>query len=118
MVNARRAGFTLVEVVVSLVLLAVAFLGLGAVAALAATSLHDSLSHERTVRHAAGLLDSLTFSMAPGAGSATAGNVLYEWTAPAGVGAVIRVQATSPADGRVVLVLSGRHVPVPADGAP
>lgn len=118
MVSARRAGFTLVEVVVSLVLLAVAFLGLAAVASLAATSLHSSLTQERTVRHAAGLLDSLTFSNAPGSGSATAAGVRYVWTAPAGAGAEIRVKATSLPDERVLLELTSRRVQVATGGAP
>ena len=118
MVSARRAGFTLVEVVVSLVLLAVAFLGLAAVASLAATSLHAALSQERTVRHAAGLLDSLTFGSSPGSGSAVAAGVRYDWNAAAGAGAEIRVQATSLASGRVLLELAGRRVHVAAGRVP
>lgn len=118
MVSPRRSGFTLVEVVVALVLLAVAFLGLGAVASVGATSLHTALARERTVRHAAGLLDSLTFSTAPGAGSAVAGGVRYEWVAAAGAGAPLRVKATSLAGGRVLLELAGRRVQVAPGAGP
>lgn len=118
MVTGSRPAFTLVEVLVSLVLLAVAFLGLAAVATLAATSLHTSLTHERTVRHAAGLLDSLTFSPTSGAGYDTAAGVRYEWDAPAGAGAEIRVRATSLVTEQLLLELSGRRVQVATGGAP
>lgn len=118
MVTGRRPGFTLVEVMVSLVLLAVAFLGLAAVATLAATSLHTSLTHERTVRHAAGLLDSLTFSPAFGTGSDTAAGVRYDWVAPPGAGSEIRVTATSVLNEQLLLELSGRRVQLATGGAP
>lgn len=121
MVNAtapRRAGFTLVEVIVSLLVLAVALLGLAAVSTLAATTMHRSLAQERAARHAAALLDSLTFTAGAGAGDAIVEGIRYQWSAEPGAGGAIRITAGFPGAAAHLVELDGARIVVPAGGAP
>jgi Tfp pilus assembly protein PilV len=108
-----RRGFTLVEVVVSTTLLAVAVLGLVASAALAQRALLAAELQEQAVRHAAALLDSLSFNTRiASADSAQRGPISLRWEAAGGLAAPVRVavQYRLPA-GPVTLTFFTHRVP-------
>lgn len=108
-----RRGFTLAEVVVSTTLLAVAVLGLVASAALAQRALLGAELQEQAVRHAASLLDSLSFSPITGGDSVTVGAIALQWGAAAGDAAPVRVYASFRlADGPMTLSFVTRRVPM------
>jgi Tfp pilus assembly protein PilV len=109
-----RRGFTLAEVVVSTTLLAVAVLGLVASAALAQRALLAAELQEHALRHAAALLDSLTFvSRVASADSAQRGPISLQWEAAEGPAASVQVAAQYrlPA-GPVTLTFVTRRVPL------
>lgn len=109
-----RAGFTLVEVIVSLVLFSVGLLGLAGVAALAAGSMGRAFAEETAARHASALLDSLAFATGGGSGTAVQGGVTYEWRAGLRPGDEIVVTATLPhARSAFVLELRSRRIDLP-----
>lgn len=109
-----RSGFTLAEVVVSTTLLAVAVLGLVASAAFAQRALLAAELQEQAVRHAAALLDSLSFdSRGAGADSARRGLISLKWDAAAGVAAPVQVAVQYRlAGGPVTLTFVTRRVPL------
>ena len=110
-----RRGFTLVEVIVSLTLLATALLGLAAAASIAHHALRSAEREERTVRHAAALLDSLTFSGAADAAAAgvrVRDGVVLRWEIASGPGGEARLEATyDAAAAPVTLTFRTRRVP-------
>lgn len=118
MVTHARAGFSLVEVIVAFTLLTVAMLGLAAVTTLSTTSLRASLVQERAVRHAAALLDSLTFAPGGGTGSVEVDGVTYTWDAPAAPGTRIRLTTTAPGPPPFTLELTARRIGVAPAVAP
>ena len=100
MVKARaRAGFTLIELTIAIVLLAI---GLLALAGALARALH--VTTEARVRHAAlreaeGVADSLSFARSLEAGSAVAHGIVLDWSAqPCGSTTCARVRATIHGD--------------------
>ena len=108
-----RRGFTLVEVIVSLTLLATALLGLAAAASIAHHALRSAEREERTVRHAAALIDSLTFSgAAAAAGVRVRDGVVLRWEIASGPGGEARLEATyDAAAAPVTLTFRTRRVP-------
>lgn len=114
-----RSGFTLVEVIVSLVLFSVGLLGLAGVAALAAASMGRAFAEERAARHAAALLDSLTFAPGGGSGTTVLGGVTYGWSGGMRPGDEIVVRATLPHAGSdFALELRSRRIDLPPLAAP
>ena len=110
----RRGGFTLVEVIVSLVLFSVGLLGLAGVAALAAASMGRGLAEENATRHAAALLDSLTFARVGGSGTTVLGAATYSWRGGLRPGDEIVVTATVPhVRSAFVLELRSRRIDLP-----
>jgi prepilin-type N-terminal cleavage/methylation domain-containing protein len=85
--EAPRAGFTLLEVVVGLLVLALAVLGAVGILVLASTTLGRADRLERAVALAEGVLDSLGAVASPTGGGASygAGEVLWRLEAEGGV---------------------------------
>jgi len=90
MVAARRAGFSLVEVIVALTLLGIGVLSVAGTALLATRFVRDSELHEEIVGAASSLLDSLSAAPDTGRGLVTAGRYDLAWQAD---GQRVEVQA-------------------------
>ena len=109
-----RAGFTLVEVIASLAVLAAAALGLAGTAVVAQRTLRAAELQEQAVRHAAALLDSLTFTDGAGSDSLSIGAIGLSWITHPGDAAPVHAVATYPAGGALVaLAFATRRVPLP-----
>lgn len=94
----RRAGFTLVEVLVATTLLSVAILTLCATGALACGLIRTAQKEEAAARIAGTLLDSLMHAASPGSGTLAEGGVVVAWKAEASGAITLSV---SYADGGV-----------------
>lgn len=90
--GARRAGFSLVEVLAALVLLGVAGLVFSAGSTWSARLLASAERTERAQELAMLVLDSLAQSPAPGSGEATLAGVRVRWTAAREAGGAARVE--------------------------
>jgi prepilin-type N-terminal cleavage/methylation domain-containing protein len=108
-----KAAFTLVEVVVSMALLAVGALGLAASAAVGHRAFAAAEIQERSVRHAAVLLDSLAIgSTAASEDSLRTDGIRLHWSAGTGAGAEVRVTAVYLRGGKpVTLRFTTRRMP-------
>jgi prepilin-type N-terminal cleavage/methylation domain-containing protein len=98
-----RAGFSLAEVLVALVLLAVGALALTAAAGRTHAAARDSRHREAALAEAAWILDSLSVTPSPAAGEREAGGLRLRWTAGDGG---LRVEVVDRRD-RVVALLAG-----------
>jgi prepilin-type N-terminal cleavage/methylation domain-containing protein len=76
---ARRGGFSLVELVVALTLLAVALVALAGTAATAGRAFADAASTEMAARAAAAVIDSLMHEPDPRPGARPFGAINVEW---------------------------------------
>ena len=75
----RRSGFGLIELIVSLTILAVGVLGLAAAAVLAQRSFTAAETTERAARVAGALLDSLAAEASPTSGMRAARGMTVRW---------------------------------------
>lgn len=86
-----RSGFTLLEVVVSLVVLEAAVLGVYGTLVLAARTTSDADRLERAVAEAEGVLDSLAGAPAPTSGSRELAYGSIRWEVESDGGATVEV---------------------------
>ena len=103
-----RAGFTLVEVVVALVVLEIGVLGVMGTLLLASRALSDAEIRERAVLETLRVVDSLAVDGMGGPGRRTFGWGAVQWTAPAEGGAGTVVALDEAADTLVNLELPWR----------
>lgn len=80
MVSGRRGGFTLLEVIVSLPILAVGVLGAAATFALAARLLREAEARSGAVGGAGSVLDSLLLTPQPAPGERSEGRYHLSWS--------------------------------------
>lgn len=117
-----RAGFTLVEVVVAVVVLSIGVLGTVAVGQLGSRLVREAHAAERAIAGAALVLDSLTQRGAPAAGERTLHGQHLRWTTRPEGGTVVIELVVEYGDGtaRRRLVFGTRHIAAPPrlGGAP
>lgn len=109
------SGHSLVELIVTMVVLGV---GLGGVAATSALSLrmsHDAFRLEEEVARTVVILDSLSTHEGPTPGALAAGGTAFEWTVTPAVGgwAHVAVVATDVSTGSARIELTGAWAPPP-----
>ena len=98
-----KAGFTLLEIVVALLVLEVAVVGLVGSLVLAAATLARAETIETAVATAEGLLDSLSRAGTPASDSVTYGGAVISWTVDDSGGIGVRAR---DAGGDVLLDVS------------
>jgi Tfp pilus assembly protein PilV len=109
----NRAGLSLVELVVALLILSMGLVALAGAAATAQRAMARAAAIERITRDAAFVIDSLTALTQPADGQRVADGVSLRWTITAD-GAGSRIDAEARAfDGvrEVELHFHGRHAP-------
>jgi prepilin-type N-terminal cleavage/methylation domain-containing protein len=96
-----RAGFTLVEVLVSITVLSVAVLCMAASGALAAGLLRTAEREEAAARLAGSLLDSLVLVPDAGSGTVSSGDLFARWEGSRGGTIAVWVSYTDAGSPRV-----------------
>lgn len=110
----RRAGFTLVEVVVALLILDVGLLGAMGLIVLAQRTLAEADLVERGVADLEGVLDSLGWAAQPGGGARDVQAGRIEWSV--GADGTLGLRFEPRAGGRVLEVSGRVRVPVGGGG--
>lgn len=110
-----RAGHSLVELMVAMVVLGVALSGVAATSTLSLRLTRDAIRFENDAARAAAILDSLAVHDAPSSGVSTVERTTFEWvvTAMANGRAHLSVTATDGVTGAEIVRLSGAWAPTP-----
>jgi prepilin-type N-terminal cleavage/methylation domain-containing protein len=108
-----RGGFSLVELITAMLLVAIGLVAVASAALLAQRTLTATAVLERITREASTLLDSLAAQPHPASGARETGGVLLSWVVePDSAGARIRVQVDTRLGTRPLqLSFEGRHAP-------
>jgi prepilin-type N-terminal cleavage/methylation domain-containing protein len=109
----RHAGFSLVELIVAMTLVAFGLVAVAGAALLAERTMAEAEVIERITREAATVLDSLAAHPNPASGVRDARGLLLRWVVePDSFGTRLRLQAALQRGGRPVrLEFEARHAP-------